>query len=226
MAVVPLLFVTGCFTAMERSGEAWSGGGTDSARANAAALDVVTFPIQAPILVAGAAGALADSPANKKRAEEAEREAKEYKRLMSLLENDPEIALRERWDLKNPLHRSVFEDSFSNPKVRYTEEILEEIYQSVPGVPGVRDYVYCSKACSKEFLARHFDEECQRSVNVSYVGLANLVSNPNTSLDLVEKIASSKTIPIGAVYPARKALSQRRSEQVSQPTTNTPSVLP
>jgi hypothetical protein len=223
--VIAPLFVSGCFSSMQEQGAAWSGSNpTASQKVAAVTLDVVTFPVQAPFLIAIAGDSSGTRSPSKKEMEIAQRDAIEYKRKMSLLENNPEIAFNERWDHKASSYQRVFQDSFSNPNVKYSVETLEEIYQYISRAPGLQDYIYCSRSCSKEFLARHFDEERQRSRNISYTGLANLVSNPNTPLDLVEKVAASGTIPVGAVYPARKILSQRKSEQLSQPKTNAPSV--
>ena len=202
IAVLPL-FVAGCFSAGERFGEAFGNGGR-AARQKAAALDVVTFPIQAPVVVPVFIVAESDKAAADRKAKA---DAAEYKRLMPQLESDPTIALKERWDTNKDMHVRVFIDSFSNPKVKYTDALLEEIHQTCP---SVSDYVFRSGSCSKEFLTEHFDEEFERSTNsANQNGLANIVSNPNTPFELVYKATTVRGPAGGAAY---QALDKRASE--------------
>jgi hypothetical protein len=165
---------------------------------------VVTAPIQTPFYLLDAVS----SPltVSKKPASQA---VAEKQRLLSSLENDPGIAFKEGWNLELSPWWEVIIASFSDQKVKYNDDLLEKFHRQYP---GLRDSVYCSRGASKEFLVRHFDEEYQRCQNISYTGLANLVSNPNTPLDLVQRVASSN-LPFGAIEPARKALAGRRSER-------------
>ena len=199
LLTIPLL-TSGCFSASERYGEAWGGGGD---RKKAAALDVVTFPFQAPIVVPAYLIVTANESAVKHKAKA---QADAYKQFMPLLEKDPALGLKERWDLKKDMHRWVFIQSFSNPKIKYTDALLEEIHQICP---SIRDCVFSSLSCSKEFLARHFGEEFESG---NQGGLATIVSNPNTPLDLVEKVATAKGYPAGVTMPAENALFQRGSK--------------
>ena len=134
---------------------------------------------------------------------------------MNLLENDSRIALKERWDIMNRARRSVFQNSFASPNVKYSSDLLEQIYQICPSIRG---YVFDSTSCSKEFIANHFEEVCQNASKSasSCDELRRIVSNPNTPIDLVEKVASSQTVPLQAAFPAREILKKRRSEQTSQ----------
>jgi len=88
LAIVPL-FVTGCFTAMRQSAEGWNGSSTTSEKVTTTVLDVVTLPVSGPYFITHSGYY---SPVSKEQAEE-------VNHLMSLLENDPGIALKERWDL-------------------------------------------------------------------------------------------------------------------------------
>jgi 3-methyladenine DNA glycosylase AlkC len=163
-------------------------------------VDIVTAPFQAPAYIASESD---KASANQR----AKADAAEYKRLMPLLENDPTIALTERWDLKKDMHVRVFMDSFSNPKVKYTDDLLEEIHRTCP---SVSDCVFRSRSCSKEFLVRHFDEEFERSTNsANQNGLVNIVSNPNTPFELVYKVITVRGPAGGAAY---QALDRRASE--------------
>ena len=214
------LFTSGCFTAMRGVGEAWGGGpSSTSEKVETTALDIVTFPVQAPIVVPyfliGTAGAAAEERGAKAQADA-------HKQLMPLLEKDPALGLKERWDLKKDLHRWVFIQSFSNPKIKYTDALLEEIHQTCP---SIRDCVFSCQSCSKDFLTRHFDEEFERAKNpANQGGLAAIVSNTNTPIDLVEKAASTKEFTSGVILPAEQALSQRSSKSWMEMLIKDPSI--
>lgn len=124
-----------------------------------------------------------------------------------LIRADPSIALWEHWDKSTDANRSsAFRNSFSDPRVHYTAEMLQRIYDEAP---TMRDYVFANPACTAEFLSAHFQEAWDRSRKISYVMLANIASNPNTPIELVEKVAHAKDIPVGAVEPAAYALKKR-----------------
>ena len=200
------MFTSGCFTAMRHYCEAWNGDSTKTQKITTTALDFATFPIQV-IVVPDIVFSPAKEAADKNRAKQ---QADAYKQFMPLLENDPALGLKERWDLKKDLHQWVFMQSFSNPKIKYTDALLEEIHQTCP---SIRNFVFSSKSCSKEFLEKHFDEEFERAKNPAHQGgLAAIVSNPNTTLDLVEKVATAKGYPAGVTMPAENALFQRGSK--------------
>ena len=203
LLIVPLI-TSGCFSIATRGGGGWEGNPSGKQIVAAAALDTVTLPIQIPFLAVAAADA-----------RKIESWGSKEKRLATLLEANPRVALQERWDLKGGEYECAFVESFTNPNVKYTDELLEAIHQNCP---SVKDYVFRSKSCSRGFLIQHFDEEYQIGMNwESYFGLKNIVSNPNTPIELVEKVASSQTRS-GAVEPAKKAIVQRKAEQVTDPT--------
>jgi hypothetical protein len=130
---------------------------------------------------------------------------------MPLLESNPKTALAERWDIKNSARRRVFVDSFSNPNVKYDDDFLEAIYQTCP---TLQDDIFRSQSCSKEFLARHFDEIFkQSSVWVFQHRIDNLISNPNTPIELVQKVATTPNYPPAAAALAKRILAKRQSEQ-------------
>ena len=135
---------------------------------------------------------------------------------MPLLENNPGIALTERWDIKNKWRKAVFAASFTNSAVKYTGDDIEAIFQSCP---SIRDDIFRSQFCTKEFLSAHFDEEFDRGRNVlTQNGLNNLVANPNTPIELVEKIASARYYSVVVTSRAQKILAKRQSELVTKPT--------
>ena len=219
LLLIPL-FTSGCFSMMT-DGNGWEGRPTTGERVQAAAMDVVTLPIQAPFLLAMGADTGA-GPSKATQNSQGHRTSvgipEISKSPMTLLEEDPSIAIKENWDELNSPKRDAFIASFSNPKVKYTTNMVEDIYRTLP---DLRRYLYRSQSCSPKFLAAHFDEAYQRSIHSNYDELASIVSNPNTPLELVEKVASSKKIPMAAVYPAREILKKRYSEQ-TQPAADKP----
>jgi hypothetical protein len=65
-------------------------------------------------------------------------------------------------------------------------------------------------------LAGHFEEAWQQCHGIGDEELVNIVSNPNTPLELVEKVASSHA-PLGrATDAAKRALEKRHSDQVNR----------
>jgi hypothetical protein len=204
---------------MREWGEGWNGGSSASEIVTTTTLDIITFPIQAPYLATHSGNY---SPIS----------ADKQKRLMTSLENDPGIALKERWDLVDSRpqgktqtqpdysRRHVFVASFSNPNVKYSQEQIEIIYKNMP---DVSDFVFLCRGCSTEFLVSHFEEAYTKAAHfVSWFELASIVSNPNTPQELVEKIASARNLPGGATGAAQQALYQRRSKS----STNVPRASP
>jgi hypothetical protein len=128
-----------------------------------------------------------------------------YAALYQQLQRDPEIALREQWYLLYDEHGRAFNDSIKDPNIPYTLDLLKRFYAEAP---VTRDVIFSHPACDTAFLSEHFQEAYDRAHSISYGMLASLVSNPNTPRELVEKVAQSETLPLGAVGPARRALKQ------------------
>jgi len=68
LAVVPVLFVTGCFSAMQNFNDAITLPSSPSKKAGAVALDVVTFPLQVPFWLAIAADDASSQSGNQRAA--------------------------------------------------------------------------------------------------------------------------------------------------------------
>ena len=136
-----------------------------------------------------------------------EASAKTYAELYEILRRDPEIALRERWYAIYDEHVRVFGDSLKDPTVPYSLQLLKRFYDEAP---TTRDGIFAHPACDSTFLSEHFQEAYERAVSINYGMLASIVSNPDTPIELVEKVASSDSLPMGAVGPARTALEKRK----------------
>ena len=126
-----------------------------------------------------------------------------YKTLYEELRRDPEIALREKWYELHREHREAFHDSLKDPAVPYTLDLLKRFYTEAP---VTRDVIFSHPACDAAFLSEHFEEACERAASINLQMLAAIVSNPNTPRELVERVATSRVLPWGAVEPARRNL--------------------
>jgi len=86
---------------MNEMGSSWNGGSSTGTKAVAGGLDVVTAPIQAPVLAVSAAY---KASARKKYEKDQLLEAE----LTKEIEADPSIGLRDKWATKSGLHWRIF----------------------------------------------------------------------------------------------------------------------
>ena len=194
--------LSGCFSAMQATGEAWSGDAGKEAHRNAMAADIVTLPIQAPLLAGLGVLAVLDRASEK----QGEKDRAKYAELKALVRADPEIVIRERWDVsKDQKRRTTIWASLSDPQIPYTADQLEKIYATVP---SLRWSVFEHPACRPEFLAAQFSEAKAISSKNSSL-LETLVTNPSMPIDLVEEIAESGYVFGNAREKAKMALSRR-----------------
>ncbi|QWV94299.1 hypothetical protein KP004_03695 [Geomonas oryzisoli] len=134
--------------------------------------------------------------------------ATSYKNYKQEIIANPEIVLSEHWaTTADATKETAFRESFGDPAVYYDLRLLKRIYNEVP---RMREYVFLHPACDREFIEEHFDEAFKRAEKVNYTMLASMMKNPNTPIELVEKVASSKGMVMGAVEPARYALQKRK----------------
>lgn len=129
-----------------------------------------------------------------------------YAVLIEKVRRDPEIVLRERWFAEFDERQKAFTDSLTDPQVGYSLSFLKKLYAEAP---ETRDALFISPGCDAAFLTEHFQEAWDRAEHINYGMLASIVSNPNTPVELVEKVAQSSTLPMGSVEPAQKALQAR-----------------
>jgi len=134
-----------------------------------------------------------------------------HKTYREMIQKDPGVVLSEHWD-KSPdsAKQTAFRESFSDHTVNYSLDMLVRIYEAAP---TMRDYVFFHRACSTEFILSHFKEAYERSDKISYTMLAGMMNNPNTPIELIEQVAESNQLPVGAVYPARYALEKRKPHE-------------
>jgi hypothetical protein len=137
-----------------------------------------------------------------------------YDRYEGELQADPTIAMRERWFEAKDERYYAFRSSFGDPTIHYTEDMLKQIYDQAP---TMRDYIFLSPACSREFLVAHYSEAYDRSAKQgSDTMLESIVSNANTPIELVQQVVQAEVqLPYEVNLCARRALEKRKSEMNS-----------
>jgi len=135
--------------------------------------------------------------------------------LLQQLKSDPEVALRERWFAGDDQHRYVMSASLRDGTVNYEFTLLKQIYEEDPSMSAI----FAHPACKASFLAEHFKKAYEEydayfHGKVRYSPLRDIVSNPNTPRELVEKVATSQTLPVDVVYPARDNLERRKKQPI------------
>jgi hypothetical protein len=125
------------------------------------------------------------------------------------LKDDPSIALSLNWEEIWDYRRGVLIDSFRDSSVPFSLDQLRNLYGNYP---SIRDFVFAHEACDSDFISSHFEEARALSFHQSYERLASICRNKNTPLNLLEEIASSEDIPVGAVHPAQYTLEKMRRE--------------
>jgi hypothetical protein len=81
--------------------------------------------------------------------------------------------------------------------------------------PTMLDYVFYNPNCSSDFLSKHFDEAFEQGRKwplQNQQRLHAVFRNPNTPIELVEKVAIATNYPGGATMNAKIVLKQRKSE--------------
>ena len=115
-------------------------------------------------------------------------DAKRVATYQSRLREDLTVAVRERWNLSTDLQRfAALKYSLEDPDHVYSEDTLRLIYAEFP---EMQSYVVQNRGCTPEFLRARFDEAFRELQQKGFESkLAGIMRNPNTPIDLVEKIA-------------------------------------
>jgi hypothetical protein len=137
-----------------------------------------------------------------------------FKKYTQQIIANPEIVLIEHWDRSSDATKqTALRESFREPSVKYNLYQLKKMYDEAP---NMRDYLFLHPACSKEFIEEHFDEAIKRCEQINYSMLGSMMQNPNTPIELIEQIAASNSLVMGAVGPARYALEKRKANKAMQ----------
>lgn len=195
-----VLLLSGCFSAIHGMNE-W-GGKDPEGRRQALTMDVVTLPVQAPVIAALGVLAAADGVGNKL----GEKDRFAYTKLKAQVRADPEIVIREHWHAsKDHKRQGVLWDSLSDPQTPYTADQLEKISAIAP---RLKRAVFAHPACRPEFLASHF-EEAKANYMKDHSYLVTLMANPSMPIELIEEIAESGNKYWLGREAAKAALSRR-----------------
>lgn len=169
---------------------------------------LIFLPLIAPPLLAFIGGATAGPAAELYRQrlaqqrQEGEAAARaRYELFYGQLQTDPEIVFREKWFATQGERRRAFERSLKDKSIPYTVEQLKLLFAE-HGIP----YVFAHPACTTDFLSEHFEEAYKKAFHFDDLMLAAIVSNAKTPKNLLERVAYSKSLPMGAVRPARETL--------------------
>lgn len=147
--------------------------------AKAEAMDVVTFPIQAPFLLVAGVGELAREHAEKEM--KIDRDAS-----FVAIKKDPTIF--KKWDLesteKTPEQMAILM-ALDNPVPLFTDDQLREIIRRTP---QFRMAIYASPAISEAFLRTAFEDELRKDIQGQPSALEGMLENPHMPDDLVLQI--------------------------------------
>ena len=146
----------------------------------------------------------------KSRQEFREESKQKYDKLYIELEHNPEIAIEENWGKGDYEHALVFEASWADENIPYTENQLGRIYASNPKAYNV----FYHPACSPEFLASHFHSAYHGNSVINDSTLEAIAGNPKTPRKLLEKIAATKRY--GATRQAKRMLEYLDKQQAEQ----------
>lgn len=125
------------------------------------------------------------------------------------LRQDPEIALREKWYVAKDSRLFLLKNAFADSGISFTQEQLTRIYEEGP---SMREDIFQSPACSRDFLAAHFSEAMERSKKYGSRMLCNIVTHPNAPIELVEQVARDPSQHSDAVSAAKRALKKRQTD--------------
>jgi len=163
----------------------------------AAALDVITFPIQAPFLLAGGIDEAARNHSDKQFAANQDE-------ALAAINKDPAVVLT--WDLatteKTP-RKAALTQALKNNWPAFTDDLLREIIRKSP---PLRDVVYASPAVSTAFIRADFAEELRKDALSQPSAISAMIYNPNMPDDLLLEIVRSSSKNNNYVFSKREGI--------------------
>lgn len=134
--------------------------------------------------------------------------------IVAEIRQSPSLVYERQWHMStNPVIAKALGSAMSDTNIAFTAQMLERLLAESP---GTRKAVLAHPLCPAHILVENFADAYDKASAVSYETLAIIVSNHNTPYELVEKVASSPTMPVGAVRPALRELTRRKREQNGQ----------
>ena len=147
----------------------------------------------------------------RKKKERGQAASAEIQELHETIRQNPQVIFDKKWHTsKNNAHVRAIILSLGDPDVPFTEEMICRL---IDEAPVYKNYAFRHPCCSSEFLAVNFDEAYERAKSGDYRMLAAIVSHPNTPIEIVERIAASQEVPVGAVHAAQRELKRRRKAE-------------
>jgi hypothetical protein len=178
------LLMSGCFSALERWGEGMgdgAGGSDASGRTKAAVLDVVTFPIQAPLLAA----LVVTSPIRMIKDHNNEVAQQHIADLRAQLKANPAQGLDEKWlTSDDPAKVQAINESLSEDVAFYPEPIKNRVFDEAP---DFRLALFRDKSCTADFIAAHYQAVLTQDEPKKPEVFVAMLMNPNAPLSVLEK---------------------------------------
>ena len=174
------------------------------------ATSTLFFSIPSACLLLFIGGYILDARMHEKKSKA---DQKLYKEVCEEIRKDSSFYKTKDWERAKAPEKRAFSNSLSMGFGLYTEEQIVDIYENYK-----RFSVLKHPACPSYILVENFDKawkECESGR--SYHLLSLICSNPNTPVEYLERVATSKTLPVGAVYPARSTLEKIKAKSTSQP---------
>lgn len=137
-------------------------------------------------------------------------EAAEVARLVAMIRESPQVIFDKGWQLsEDPLIIQAVMASFANTNAHYEADMLERLYSESP---RYRALVLAHPKSPLHLLTDNFETAYERAFHVSSEELEAIVSNAQTPIALVQKVADSQSLPFGAVRAARDELRRRKEK--------------
>jgi len=148
---------------------------------------------------------------NYTRERRVKREEQVYSVAYTELQHNPLIIRSKDWSNVSGPERRALRNALELGAADFVENDLLFIYETYP---SYRLAAFKHPVFPGRLLAQHFDEawdlcESGRSYNM----LAAICSNTNTPRELLERVAVSRTLPVGAVHPAQRTLEKINAER-------------
>ncbi len=142
------------------------------------------------------------------RRRRAESEEELFRKTYTSIQKDPSLLRSRDWSKAAPPERRAFSNSLEFGTAPYISEDIVYVYETYSAINAFRH-----PACPESLLTEHFEQAwdlCESGQ--SYGMLAAICSNPNTPVELLERVAGSKSLASGAVRPAQKTLEKIKKQ--------------
>jgi len=197
--MISTVFLSGCFSAIARSGEGWSGEKTPAkTKVVAGVADAVTIPVQAPFLIVSGVGA-----ANRTH------DTSVRNKLVEEIQRDPELIFQKKIHLsKSRSKREAIDTTLWDHNTPFTDTQLRRLFAELD---WRKAYVLSNPHCSLSFLneVKQDFPKLDRWERNRYI--ENMCQNPIIPLSWLQEWADDVTY-YGATAAYAKSWYQRRNK--------------